>query len=309
MEGQDDSSAGWDAICYSITGAFRSGEPMWPAVRGILGDGAGELGEGGAVSWQVPIGRIAPTARDSVIDYASVTEVGADAGGTHARIALGAPHRTREALGVKAGTRTHRVVETEFSVQEGIWHNVSQDALAEDGSNVARDMLASIRDEVLLDVERAVRSSLVRSDGPMLARTLRMDDKRRTRDVGESGALEGADVLRAARAIADANHGTRFPHGLFCVASPRQARLLFDSNDLWAGEMEVDGVSVVVSPAFGDATGTGWDSVLVAARGSVSVALSTLEVIIGNSGGECRIGARYAMGASIDPAMSAVIIT
>ena len=48
------------------------------------------------------------------------------------------PHRTREALGVKASTRTHRVMETEFSVQEGIWHNVSQYALAGDGLSVAR---------------------------------------------------------------------------------------------------------------------------------------------------------------------------
>ena len=115
---------------------------------------------------------------------------------------------------------------------------------------MARDLLASIRDGVIAVVENLVHTSLINTNDSALARTLYIQNQANSRTVDGKNMLGGNDLLEVARTIVDNSVGVEFPGGVFCVMTPRHAIQLLEGGDLRAGSMDVNGMDVVVSPAF-----------------------------------------------------------
>jgi len=125
---------------------------------------------------------------------------------------------------------------------------VDRDAVSHDGGNVTRDVFASMRDEILLDVEGEARARLAdTSTKSGLAYELYLQNTRK-RGSYEKATLGARHILDAGRRIAGACPQVPFPGGLFCMLSPSQAVQLFHEGTFGVKSMSVCGVDVVVNP-------------------------------------------------------------
>ncbi len=308
MKTQGAKDREWDEICQVITDAFSNDKPVWEELVKQVGSTVGEIDhqpKGDSV-WHLDISRIMPKPHRSVLDYARVARP--RPGESWRRIVPDAPRPAQALQGGSQDARSCYTIMTGAPRHWSMWHQVSRNDMAGNPQNVARDLLASIRDGVIAVVENLVHTSLINTSDLALADTLHIQNQANSRKVDGKNMLGGNDLLGVARTIVDNSVGVEFPGGVFCVMTPRHAIQLLEGGDLRVDSMDVNGMDVVVSPAFWGGTDIGGGSALVAARDSVSVALSGLEVRMEQAEHVCRIGAQFSAGASIDPKRSARVI-
>lgn len=298
----------WEGLTRSMTAALAGAVPVWEAVR----KGMGSLGEirqdEGAESpvWSVPIDRITPPPRRSVLDYARVREVEPDYVIWH-KLIPPRPVDVSESSGSPGPGPW--ITEEGHSARRSLLQEVELEAVPRGGQDVMGEVFASMRDEVLADVEGEARKALAGAErGDGLAYENRLEN---TRGPGsyEKVILGARHVLDAGRSLAEGSPQVAFPHGLFCLLSPSQAVQLMLDGALDAGRMSVCGIDVVVSPVLGGGMGPEALGAMVAAKGSVDVALSKAEIRMVTDARACRIEMGYAVGVKLCPRMTARIVT
>lgn len=299
----------WEELTKSITKAIADGDPVWQVVEGKTDpkEDVQRTVDARFPEWTVPLRRIAPRPRRSVLDYAKVREVSAHYSSWQ-RAAPWRPGRSQPASrdGARAGVE---VIGVEIAIQRPLVLDVTPEMVARDGGNVVRDVLASMRDEILLDVERKVRERLAgakREDG--LGYDLHIQNTRE-RGSYDKVPLGARHILEAGRGVARACPHASFPRGLFCLLTPSQALQLLREGSLDTRSMSVRGVDAVVSPLAGNRTDLEEHSAMVAVKDSVSVAMSRVRIRITQDAGVCGIEASYDMGAEIVPRMTARLVT
>lgn len=296
----------WEELTKSITGAIMAGSDVWQVIKEPP-ETVRLAADGRSPEWSLPIGRIAPRPRRSILDYAEVREVGMH----YTSWQRAAPWRPGRAPpmpqdGARAGVE---VIDVKISTRRSLLHDVTREMLSRDGGNVVRDVLASMRDEILLDVESEVRARLAstkREDG--LGYDLHIQNTRQRGDY-DRVPLGARHIIEAGKGAARACPHASFPHGLFCLLSPSQALQIMREGTLDTESMNVCGIDVVVSPLAGRRTDMEEHSAMVAVKGSVSVAMSAAKVKITQDAGVCGIEASYDMGAEIVPRMTARLVT
>lgn len=299
----------WEELTRSMTGALAGIKDVWAVVEDAI-DSPDEIwrkeNEQSPV-WSLRLGRITPRPRRSILDYARVME-GTSYHISWQRVMPWRPARNPEMRGDDPQSGTWNI-EVRGDARRSLLQVVDRNATARDGGNVVRDAFASMRDEVILDVEREVRARLAgtgKEDG--LAYELYLQNTR-GRGSYEKVSLGARHVLDAARRIVEGCPQVPFPHGLFCLLSPSQAVQLLREGTLDADRMSVCGIDVVVSPVVGDRTEIEDLGAMVAAKGSVGIAMGTAKVRMVQGSEECNIGLQYSMGAAITPRMTARIVT
>jgi len=301
--------ASWDELTQSITEDMAKGTNVWKTIEGRTHpkEDIQRTVDGQFPEWSVPIERIEPRRRRSILDYAEVREVSPHYASWQ-RATTWRPKRGPPASpeGSRAGTE---IIDVKIAAQRALVQNVTPEMAARDGGNIVRNVLASMRDEILLDVEREVRARLAgtkREDG--LGYDLHIQNTRE-RGAYDKVPLRARHILEAGKSVAGAHAHAGFPRGLFCLLSPSQALQLLREGDLDAKSMSVYGVDAVVSPLPGRRTDLEARSAMVAVKGSVSVAMSRARVRIAQGGGAYGIEANYDMGVEIVPKMTARLVT
>lgn len=299
----------WDERTQSITGAMAKGAGVWEAIEGWTEpkEEVQRSADGQFPEWAVPIGRIRPRPRRSILDYAEVREVGPDCTSWQ-RVAPWRPDRGSPSApdGACAGME---IIDVKIAAQSTLVQNVTPEMADRDGGNIVRNVLASMRDEILLDVESEVRARLAetkREDGPGYELYVQNTKKQGGDD---KVVLSARHILEAGRCVAGAHPHAGFPRGLFCLLSPSQALQLLREGDLDAKSMSVCGIDAVVSPLPGRRTDLEARSAMVAVKGSVSVAMIRVRIRMAQVGGAYDIEASYDMGAEIVPRMTARLVT
>lgn len=299
----------WEEITRAITGAIAEGMPVWQAIEGMVGcpgDVQGTV-DGRFPEWSVPVELIEPRRRRSTLDYAEVREVGAHCSSWQ-RAAPWRPGRSPPAPqdGARAGME---IIDVRIAIQRPLVQDVTPEMVARDGGNVIRDVLASMRDEILLDVEALVRERLAAAgEKGGLGYDLYLENTRE-RGSYDRVFLEARHILEAGRSVATACPHASFPRGLFCLLSPSQALQLLRKGGLDARSMSVCGIDAVVSQLPGRRADIEARSAMVAVKGSVSVAMSKIRIRMTQDGGVCGVEAGYDMGAEIVPRMTARLVT
>lgn len=186
-----------------------------------------------------------------------------------------------------------------------LYHYVERAALKAAGDGLVADIAASFYGEIALDVEASLHGGITGEDESRLARVVRLP---RPGSRGMREELLSADWIDdAAGDIIRGSPDVPYPGGLMCMVSPVQAmQLSAKSHD---GRPRAGGIHTVVSPVVDSGSQPDRYEAIVAAKRSVLVALSMVEIGAERVGDGTMLTARYSVGTSIDPAQAAKVVS
>jgi len=271
------------------------GEEVYGSMQWLRGDSR---------VWVVDHADVEPKPRRTMIDYARVD--GAE---------LGRPGSQRAAIGDPVPVSPHAgevppvtcgVADIETMDYE-LAHHVPHRTMGSVNDWFVRDLMASFYGKIALDVEKRIQKQVGRAHDKEFAFVGKRDPGISTVAPEAREPMEGSSITRAGISVVRSNPQIPFPRGLVCMISPEQAMQLFGNGSARMESMSTDGIALVTSPAV--RFGGSWNRFMniVAASGSIRVALSRIEVDAERQDHGTIIRARYSMGVSVDLRMAARI--
>lgn len=301
---------GWEDACEVLTESLRTnGLFHWGEIRDTVGEeayGTMQWLRGDSRVWVVDHADIEPRQRRSMIDYAHVD--GAE---------LGRPGSEHVAIGdpVPASPHAEEIPRPTCAMEDmettdyELAHHVPHRTMGSVNDRFVRDLMASFYGRIALDVERQIQRQAGRVHDKELAFVGEKDPGITAVAPEVREPMEGSAITRAGIGVVRANPQVPFPHGLVCMISPEQAMQLFGNGSASLESMSADGIALVTSPAV--RFGGSWNRFMnvVAASGSIRVALSRIEVDAARHDRGTTIRARYSMGVRVEPRMAARIFS
>ena len=300
----------WGELCDKMERAFRGNLPVEIGLRGLLGDAYDahmpRRADGNPV-WEVAYADIAPAPRRSMLDHSNVAMVGSHEPHHRFHLLDRMPQAPQDPENV-SNIPTDGEMRIDVTRMGTFWHHVDQNLLGAATGNIVRDAAVSFRDTMILCAERAIHGRLraaVAGSGllpSVLAGVAQgYDDVKITDTIGRN------DIVYAAQEIVKATPQVAFPGDIVCMISPIQAMHLFAESSLDVSH-GIGGIDVIVSPAVG-LDPTALHTALVAAKMSIGVAMSGLEVQIARTNDGIGLGAQFGVGANILPHMAVKVVS
>ncbi|MDD9808587.1 MAG: hypothetical protein OXU25_01985 [Thaumarchaeota archaeon] len=306
-----DHGWGWEDTCAVMTASLqKNGLFHWDEIRDVVDEDAYarmQWARGDRRVWVVRHSDIAPRLRHTMLDYAHVAGAELRGTGPSRHVVAGEPAPCGEGQGEPRPTCA--MVEVEAADHE-LTHYVTHRMLGATGIGFVRDLMASFRDRIAMDVEREIQRQV--GDAPDRDFAFVDASERRDRFVAADTVqdpLEAEKITNAAIRVVRNNPQVPFPRGLVCMLSPEQSVQLFGGGSARADGRGVFGIGTVTSPAVEFDRSRGRYVNVVAARNALRVALSRIEVEAVREKGGASIKARYCMGVSVDPRMAAKIFS
>jgi len=301
---------GWEDACDVLTESLRTnGLFHWGEIRDTVGEeayGTMQWLRGDSRVWVVDHADIAPKPRRSMVDYARVD--GAELGRPSSQLAtIGAPEPVTPHSGDVPG---HTCGMTDIDTMDyELAHHVHHRTLASVNDWFVRDLMVSFYDRIALDIERQIQKQVGRAHDEEFAFVGKGNSGTGTVATEAREPMGTNAITQAGIGVARSNPQVPFPHGLVCMISPEQAMQLFGNSSAKMENMSAGGISLVTSPAvkFGGSQNRFMN--VVAANGSIRVALSGIEVDAVRQNAGTVIRARYSMGVRVEPHLAARIFS
>ena len=301
----------WGELCSKIEGTFRDGLPVKAGLEEALGDAYPAhmpRRAGGNPVWEVAYADIAPAPRRSMLDHSNVARVELHNTAHRFHLLAREPVELPDPANSPGGP-TDDVMQIDVSKKGVFWHHVNQNLLNNATGNIVRDIAASFRDTMILCAENAIHDCLeVVGIDKQLLPPVYTGNARESRDVKSKDVISRNDIVCAARTIVKENPHVEFPGDIVCMISPIQATHLFAEYPLDVSH-GIGGIDVIVSPAVGLIQSDEPHTALVAAKGSVGVALSGLEIKIVRTDDGVGLGAQFSVGAALSPHMAVKVVS
>jgi len=249
--------------------------------------------------WLVDLAYISPKPRRSILDYVNVSNIDSKSM-RFPLIKMERPaaenvvHMTCSTTGMAVEART-------------LTHTIDGEALKEAPPDFMQMVVESLYSEITLSIEKALYNGLLNS-GQKLAANLSMEKQSDPMTIVPELPLNAERVVEAAIAISTVDCRVPCPDGLVCFASPAQAMQLVDTTES-AKSMNICGVDLLATPEIKFDTSHDRYAAFVSAKQSIHVALSPLEIDTDQNDAGTRIVAKYAVGLSFDPEVSAKIVS
>lgn len=317
MGAESHGGARFETLCGLLTRHLKSrGAPgglsetnsFWAWLKEELGDEEYErqvfTNGNGEHGWRVWHAEMSPGPRYYVIDYADVGQI--EMGETTSR-----RHRILDWINANnfvEGTKS-RIVEIECERPVEISHRLDTGAAMSTERNIAHDVMMSFYSAMATCVEaQTCRKFLEAYRDGKLASTVHSKDKSGHGGADAVGVLTASDVVDGAAAIARKNPQVPFPRGIVCVLSPEQAAQLLNDPAVRIDSMDVCGIDMVVSPAMNNSGDSEARLAMVAAKRSIYVAASRIEVKIRKGGDGEMLSGKYRTGVEINPRMASAVV-
>jgi len=296
---------GFGDVCRVMTVSLQRNACFhWGEIREVLGERAyaGMQRQRGLERvWVVRHGGAGRGARGTVLDHAAVME-SEDYG--YAAIRNMLPHATSAA---RPGMPAHDAHGMRATGHEQ-WCRLGPGEAGAAGPGLVEEIVKSFQGAAALTVEEEVcdiMSSTVDEGFALVSHggsAVRMAGNGRV-------ALGAGMVSDAGAAIVRANPEVAFPQGIVAMVSPEQADQLREDATACMGAGKVHGIDVVTTPAIRYDEGIGGYAAIVAAKGSIRVSLSPMEIHASKEGGGVAIVARYGAGVAASPGKAAMVFS
>lgn len=302
---EKEGAPGWERTCRVLAQSLKKyGAFHWTEIAPLVGDDAYEgmqLQRENSRVWAFDLASVDPRPRRSILDHVEADgaepygelsghlEIGSPAGSS-----LDVTHMTCAPAPLKIETRT-------------LAHTVDPKVLKGAPESLLRDIVGSFYGEITLQIENAVYSQLLKTDTRQLASVTTMEKRSDHMKIREEDPLDASTVASAAAGISRIHPHVQFPDGLVCLVSPAQATQLIDGSTDRAKAMSVGGVDLLVTPVIRFDQSYERHVAFVAAKRSIRVALSRVEVDVNRTGSRVGIAAQYAVGVAVDPKQAARI--
>lgn len=178
-------------------------------------------------------------------------------------------------------------------------HYIDRKALKAAPGGLMAYIVASFYAEIALRVEKSIHRELARGDESRLLAAMEMVRHGDRMSIRQEDPLSAEKIADAASTIIKHNPHVPYPQGLACMVSPAQAMQLPASTA--NGRPGVHGIDTIVSPAVKFDDDRDCYEAMVAAKGSILVALSRIEIAADRVGDGTMLTVRYSSGVSIDP--------
>lgn len=295
----------WGRTCRVLAQSLkRYGAFHWTEIASLVGEDAYkdmQLQRENSRVWAFDLASVDPRPRRSILDHVEADgaelygelsghlEIGSPAGSN-----LDVTHMTCVPTPLKIETRT-------------LAHTVDSKVLKDAPGSLLRDIVESFYSEITLQIENTAYSQLLKTDTRLLASVTTMEKRSDHMRIREEDPLDASTVASAAAGISRIHPRVQFPDGLVCLVSPAQATQLIDGSTDRAKAMSAGGVDLLVTPVIRFDQSYERHVAFVAAKRSIRVALSRVEVDVSRTDSRVRIAARYAVGAAVDPKQAARI--
>ena len=311
MNSEEGSAAAWRGYCQTITESLKRGEPIWANLRKALGEEACKQIEtviNGDPVWVIDQKCMASAPRRSMLDYADVATINAVEKMSKRHVSFDEPTRITANSGTVPPQPTCSAVSMNTALQKALWHNISQDVLADTKRNIVYDILSAFHDRIVLDIEESIYAGL--QEAITNNEVVRLDARGKNDDEQTDvlGILSSNDIINAALTLSKNNPHISFPDDIVCVISPVQAMQILKEGSTQLDRMSVHGIDLVISPAVQNGLDPKIHTAMVSVKQTIRVGISKIEIRVKrfkyNS-----IWAEYGMGTKIDPSMTVAIVS
>ena len=300
----------WEELCKIMTGTIRrNGLFHWGEIRSVVSEDVYmqmQWLRGSDRLWVVDRNDVFPKPRTSMMDYATISRIGLYEK-PRRRVLLKDPMRIQPRLTNPPNHPTCETVDVNISLHK-LCHYVNSDTLNFVHDNFIRDLVLSFYDAVVHDVETEIYTKFLEIPDTSFA-YVEENNKNHDCTTHTCMPLNHDMIGRASINITRQNPQVPFPHGLVCMAAPDPANRLFGQSIEHTEPGNIFGVDVIPSSALNHDPDPKKYLNMVTAKNSIHIGLSDLEIttICGSNG--TSIVARYSVGVSIDPQMTAKIIS